>query len=235
MRRIGIHFHEERETRLHNRCRRRDGGRGGGLTRTTAGPTTRPQTTTTTERPRSVHTKLVQINTWIKTQKSRRQTENVTQKKEMFKIIKQVKKTRACCRGGGSSRRYSGTESSGGVAERRALRHHRSSTTTGKGKAGFPPRGSFKEGAAQEGRRGFTCLASFPRWARSCRTWVSWPGPRSCRSSSACRCGGKCPAGWWAADPPGPPGQTHTHTHTHTLGSILTGFIMPLSQIRAFV
>lgn len=51
----------------------------------------------------------------------------------------------------------------------------------------------------------FICLASSLGWARSCQIWASWRGPRSCRSSLACRCGGRCPAGWWAAVPLVPP------------------------------
>lgn len=51
----------------------------------------------------------------------------------------------------------------------------------------------------------FICLASSLGWARSCRIWASWRGPRSCRSSLACRCGGRCLVGWWAGVPLVPP------------------------------
>lgn len=47
----------------------------------------------------------------------------------------------------------------------------------------------------------FTCLASSPGWEQSCQTWVSWPGLRSCRASSAYRYEVKSPGEWLAGDP----------------------------------
>lgn len=52
-----------------------------------------------------------------------------------------------------------------------------------------------------------TSPASSPGWGQSCQTWAVWLGPRSCRSSSACRCGERCPGEWWAVDLPGRPGN----------------------------
>lgn len=52
-----------------------------------------------------------------------------------------------------------------------------------------------------------TSPASSPGWARSCQTWGAWLGPRSCRSSSACRCVGICQVGWLDVAPPVPPGS----------------------------
>lgn len=51
----------------------------------------------------------------------------------------------------------------------------------------------------------FICPASSPGWGRSCQTWVSWLGLRSCRASSAYRYEVKYQEEWLAEDPQEPP------------------------------
>jgi len=67
-------------------------------------------------------------------------------------------------------------------------------------------------GTGQIAVQAFTCLASSPEWGRSCQTWVSWRGLRSCTAASAYRYEGKSLEEWSAGDLREPPGEQGVDT-----------------------